>query len=257
MNSTAPTPPPIPTKPANVIKAPRFSFRSTQSFMTVYIGNGSGAVESFTVLKSFICHHSPFFKAAFNGPYLEGQSQSITLEDLDANVFALFVEWLYTQNVPAEHNTGEKVTMLQYAKLWVLAKRFVIPTLQNIVMKTRLYTYPRGWARLIDIKDLSKTVTMAAFTKYVYENASKDSSLRHYIMLVGLLACRELQADRLDGWKKDWVAFLDAAFVPEAASDFLKITFTASFDMYKDSLRLIRANCGNILVPEDETKTTT
>lgn len=48
--------------------------------------------QPFNVLKSLICHHSPFFKAAFTGSFLEAKEQSMDLDDVEARIFTLFVD---------------------------------------------------------------------------------------------------------------------------------------------------------------------
>ena len=56
----------------------------------------------FTINKAIICHYSPFFRAAFNSNFIEGETQSMRLEDVDANTFGLLQHWLYTQKVEDE-----------------------------------------------------------------------------------------------------------------------------------------------------------
>lgn len=52
------------------------------------------AKEKFTIHKDFLCHYSPYFEAAFNGPLEEGKTQSITLDNIQPAVFGMFVHWL-------------------------------------------------------------------------------------------------------------------------------------------------------------------
>jgi len=53
--------------------------------------------QKFVVHKELICHSSPFFDRAFNGSFLEGQTQEMKLEDVEASRFGIFVHWLYTR----------------------------------------------------------------------------------------------------------------------------------------------------------------
>lgn len=69
-----------------------------QTFVTIVTGT-EGNTETFSILKNVICHRSPFFDAAFNSQLSEGQTQSMTLEDVDSEIFALLVDWLYLQTV--------------------------------------------------------------------------------------------------------------------------------------------------------------
>lgn len=54
----------------------------------------------FSVHKDLICHHSPYFDAAFNGPFKESSDGQITLEEAAPFTFGLFLHWLYTGLVP-------------------------------------------------------------------------------------------------------------------------------------------------------------
>jgi hypothetical protein len=49
----------------------------------------------FTVQKALLCNSSPYFKAALNGPFIEGQTQTIDLDDEDPSIFRTYVAWLY------------------------------------------------------------------------------------------------------------------------------------------------------------------
>ncbi|KUJ07470.1 uncharacterized protein LY89DRAFT_556207, partial [Mollisia scopiformis] len=100
--------------------------------VTISVGIGAIA-ETFTVLKSVICHYSPFFNAAFNSQFKEGDTQSMVLNDADTNAFRLFVDWLYTQEI--RYDDAETSSMMTLARLWILADRFLIPKLQNQTMK--------------------------------------------------------------------------------------------------------------------------
>jgi len=85
-----------------------------------------------SVYKDFICFHSPFFDAAFNGKFAEGQSQVMRLDDVDPVVFGFVVEWIYTRAFEDE----SALDYVQALKLWILADRLLMPALQNKVMDT-------------------------------------------------------------------------------------------------------------------------
>lgn len=46
---------------------------------------------------------------------------------IEAPTCGLFVNWLYTQEL--KYSDGQKPRMVEYAKLWVLAERFLVPDL--------------------------------------------------------------------------------------------------------------------------------
>lgn len=89
-------------------------------------------VESFYVHKNFITHYSPYFDAAFNGNFAEGQSQKLDLEDTEPHVFGTFVNWLYSQDI--ETAEGEVPEVSTLVNLWLLADKCLVPKLQNQVM---------------------------------------------------------------------------------------------------------------------------
>ena len=83
----------------------------------------------FLIHKEFICHHSEFFAAEFNGQFQEGQTQAMTLDDIDPDAFGLLVDWLYTQRVDVD---GDSLPTL--ARLWIMGDLFLIPAIQNSAM---------------------------------------------------------------------------------------------------------------------------
>jgi BTB/POZ domain len=76
----------------------------------------------FLIHKDFICYYSGFFAAAFNRSLMEGQSQTMTLDDIDPKTFGLLVDWLYIQRVEAE-----VIDLPILARLWIMDDRFLMP----------------------------------------------------------------------------------------------------------------------------------
>jgi len=52
----------------------------------------SADTKTFRIHKNFICYYSPFFDAAFNGKFVEGETQSMKLEDTCAEAFGGFCQ---------------------------------------------------------------------------------------------------------------------------------------------------------------------
>lgn len=90
---------------------------------------GSNGVK-FSTFKNLACFHSPFFNGAFNGPFVEGQSQEIKFEDVGVEEFGQLVHWMCCGKIEID-----KVGLLTAAKLWCIADRFMIPVLQNVAVK--------------------------------------------------------------------------------------------------------------------------
>jgi hypothetical protein len=99
----------------------------------------------YVILKAFLVYYSDYFKTALERPWKEAEDRMISLDDIEPGVFNLFINWLYTQNLPADSSEwfeagGMKDTpprdqwinrdMLRL-KLYVFADRFLIPTLRK------------------------------------------------------------------------------------------------------------------------------
>ncbi|TVY89195.1 Kelch-like protein, partial [Lachnellula willkommii] len=99
------------------------------------------AEQKFIIHKDLICHHSPFFRSAFNSRFMEGETQAMTLEDVDPAMFGAVVNWLYTQKIEEmqQDEDGHVVAIREgrlvlLGKLWMLGQRFMMPGFQNKVM---------------------------------------------------------------------------------------------------------------------------
>jgi len=129
--------------------------------------------QTFLVHKDFLCYYSPYFDAALNGRFAEGETQTIDLEDVHPKVFALFVQWLHAQkaldNKAAEICPGSLIL----SNLWILADRLLIPTLQNEV----IVAYEKA---LVAYKKRPTETTL----DYIYKNTTPGSLLRQYITRV-------------------------------------------------------------------------
>jgi hypothetical protein len=58
--------------------------------------------KTYSVHASFLTYHSEYFRAALNGSWKEAEDRVVTLEDVEPDAFEVFVDWLYTQQIPAE-----------------------------------------------------------------------------------------------------------------------------------------------------------
>lgn len=96
-----------------------------------------------------LCEQSEYFRAAFNEKWRE-HDEGLTLEDVEPNVFDLFIHWLYTRNVPGDWNGAwlsvaaghtvdesyENATTMEHMlqlKVCVFADRFLVPALKKAV----------------------------------------------------------------------------------------------------------------------------
>ncbi|CAG8976470.1 hypothetical protein HYALB_00008060 [Hymenoscyphus albidus] len=155
------------------------SLRYSTEMVTVNLQYGREKA-SFTIHKSTISHHSPFFLAAFNGAFQEGQTQQMTLTDVDPKIFTIYVDWLYSQHISPTF-LSEKI----FIQTQLLAHRFLSPRLCNEVLRA--------------YNQLLKTPGVYPEMRYfnlAYENTVDGSPLRKY--LASLAAGGRCSL----GWKK-------------------------------------------------------
>ncbi|TVY41600.1 hypothetical protein LOCC1_G007764 [Lachnellula occidentalis] len=114
---------------------PNFSSGSGHQIVTILAGSGEKE-EKFIVHKQFACHYSPVFKAAFESGFIEGQTQTYKLEDVEPKVVQLLVQWFYTQKLDIEVNMAQNAqeAFLLAVSLWALADKLLLPGLQNEVV---------------------------------------------------------------------------------------------------------------------------
>ena len=65
-------------------------------------------------------------------PLIQSDAEPITLDDVEACTFGLFVNWIYYQKIRNED--GKLPGLIDLAKLWALGERFEIVALQNSTM---------------------------------------------------------------------------------------------------------------------------
>ncbi|KAI4612467.1 hypothetical protein J4E80_007201 [Alternaria sp. BMP 0032] len=77
--------------------APVYGAAAQGEIVTIFIGPEK---KRYNIHKDIICHHSEYFRTAFNGRWKESD-EGVTLEDVEVDVFNVFVHWLYAQKIPA------------------------------------------------------------------------------------------------------------------------------------------------------------
>ncbi|KAJ4994280.1 snare domain-containing protein [Stagonosporopsis vannaccii] len=131
------------SQPANIQEEP--PLHSTLARLavpdTVTIEIGPEPV-TYQVFEIFLSRYSEYFKFALAGTWRETSDRTVVLgTDVESSTFNLFVEWLYTQTLPAMppdwrriadplHPYSVSAKMLRL-KLYVFADRFVVPKLRQ------------------------------------------------------------------------------------------------------------------------------
>ena len=120
----------------------------------------------FTIHKGVLCGVSPFFRAAFEGQFVEGTEQVLRLPEDDSTLFRHFQLWVYTKHILED---GEALSTVKYKlliDLHIFGDKYGIPGLQDAAIDV-----------LIDEVIATKWYPTSLFD-HVYQNTASDSPLR-------------------------------------------------------------------------------
>lgn len=135
---------------------------------------------------------SPVFAAAFNGPFIEGQSQTYELEDASAETVRLLCGWLYTRKLDVDITKrwatteemtrdewdiydDKKLVLLALADVWILGDKLLLPGLQNCAVRLMMDLMPpkNMWQERVQYY-----TCYTGLSEYVDENTTEESALR-------------------------------------------------------------------------------
>lgn len=132
--------------------------------------------KTYSVHEMILRTHSRFIDKALTDNVLTGkEKKTVTLrfQDTDPEVFELFLQWSYFQNLVIDGN--ELPSGHNLVRLWVFAKIYDAPVLQNQVIDR------------IELRRQMDKIVAGDHLNYVYEHTDADSPLRR-LMLV-YIAC--------------------------------------------------------------------
>ncbi|KAK0100250.1 hypothetical protein ONS96_007533 [Cadophora gregata f. sp. sojae] len=164
------------------------SLRKPQQLVTLLAGDSP---TKFVVHTYFACHYSPVFDAAFNGNFLEGQTQEYKIQDVGEETVRLLVHWLYTQKLdtielqylrkhhdPKDFGVDSLSQTKALIQLWVLGEKLLIPRVQNSALDEILrIRYHTG-------------ISVPTQYLYIYENTSAGSPLRRFFVDLCVSRCK-------------------------------------------------------------------
>ena len=147
--------------------------------------------------KNLICHYSTLFRAAFdNANSIEGHTQTIDFKDSTGQVFGMFAEWLYTQDLkhlyslyPQDESISTEdefkwvlarlavktERMHALIQLWLLGDLVLAPSLQNMVIVAMEGCHS-------DYSPLGNPVIYSKSLDMAYSRTSPGSVLREYLV---------------------------------------------------------------------------
>lgn len=184
---------------------------------TIKVGSGDEAM-TYVMHRDVAAIQSPYFDKVFNGPFLEGKSQEVVLDDFPwPDVFGLVQGWIYTQKLLLDETGSEYSLGPQLYKLWILADRLLMPKLQNAIIEE------------IRVRRLRPQVCLF---NWIYQNTTSTSTLR---LLIANICAEGVHNEIYTSWvEKDYFPselLLDMARVNHA---FRKVghTLKSGWDHY-------------------------
>jgi hypothetical protein len=108
------------------------SAKGETDHVTVIVGPEA---RKYVIHKTFLSHYSEYFDNALNGSWEEAEDRTIALDDIEPRTFDFFVDWLYSQNLPATDEDWSVVTEtkrlrdLSIVKVCAFGDRFMVPKL--------------------------------------------------------------------------------------------------------------------------------
>jgi hypothetical protein len=95
------------------------------TLLTVIVGKAPNQ-EDFSVHEGIICTRSEFFRRAMNGNWAESEERVVKLPDDDPEIFAAYINLVYTNNVATNETKEPKTTDQLSDEHIVLAKLYVL-----------------------------------------------------------------------------------------------------------------------------------
>lgn len=195
-----------------------------EDIVKLVVGSDDEA-KTFPVHRKRLCQKVPYFEAMFNGPYIEGQTQSAKMPEDDPIAFQSMLAWVYLDTI--EHFTakstkgGPILDMTHYITLYALAEKYNITELADMTMDYMLResVMPNCFPRPDQIK-------------ICYELTHAESKLRVFVSRCFAYLTLTLKDDHAKGlWNKDKLYDLMVE-VP---------------DLGKDALLLLRHQAGKTI----------
>lgn len=90
--------------------------------------------------KGLVCCYSAFFRAACTAESKEAISGHVRLPDDSAEIFDLFMQWLYTGKLQDDAFDAKQGSWTESIKLYILADKLQVPTIKNAVLDQMVST---------------------------------------------------------------------------------------------------------------------
>ena len=156
--------------------------------VTLLVGKSKKA---FYVHQEQLCEVSPFFKAAFTSEFREGSEKKMDLVEENEDTFDRFIQWLYSQQYEIPGGGTGSSGFTEPLRLFVLAEKFDIRKLKNLLMTKMFAAAKQGSAR-----------PSRSATAYTYNHTPPSSIIRR--LLADWFACKVITPSYRDNTYQDW-----------------------------------------------------
>jgi hypothetical protein len=148
----------------------RKQFRNCSDMAEIFVGEER---TRYLVHKDIVCGQSPFFSAALNGSFSEGESQQVELPETDAKTFDHVILWFYQNRLePTRYFFKDnKPTYFSLLDLYAIADQLDIEGLRNAVCN-----------RVAELAETTNSVPTPTDTHILYEAIRDTSPLRTLII---------------------------------------------------------------------------
>ncbi|KAH5442902.1 hypothetical protein HBI23_168830 [Parastagonospora nodorum] len=164
--------------------APVLGLAALGEVVTISIGTDQ---KIYHVHKDLICHYSEYFRTAYNGRWREAQD-GVALEFVEAEVFNIFVHWIYALRLPESAEdllriTGASKNDLVDVGKWEQRKMILLSLLKSCVFGDG-FLAPEFCKdvhnRLVNM--LQTTSPFYEHVKYAFDNLNEDHLLLKYFV---------------------------------------------------------------------------
>ena len=143
---------------------------------------------TFHIHSDLLKQNSEYFKVCLNSQFREGRTKHVTLEDDDAEVFHLFVQWLYegeynVKKARSVENGGcEEMYYRFHAEAYALGNKLVAPGFKTYVVQKLV--------RVLERYDEVSMTTLLEMTETVYRGTSEEDVNEMRVVLATYCASR-------------------------------------------------------------------
>jgi len=164
----------------------------------VTIKVGATATE-FSVHKALICAASTYFRAAFEGPFREGTTQTIRLPETRTSVFKIFVGWLYTQKLelPLVDESNEAKTMISLTLIYALGDECGVEGLRNAAIDAT-HAFMLGTWKYLNHRGID----------WIYDHTPRNCALRRLVVRFYLIVASSVAHIDMETFNHDFVSEL-------------------------------------------------